>query len=125
MESDDDDDFRNADWDDDDERNAGEFRNRRRKKPMVVYRYAAPAPWQRATPPKERSVLRRANLGEYVDAATQVLAALNPLPNAPTAQEDARANLQNLFLYQTALALYAKRNEQFRTLGALAKTFLK
>lgn len=123
MDDYDDDDNRNAAYDDeDDERNA-DFRNKK-KRPVVVYRYPATAPW-RPSAQAPRRVLKDVRVGEWIDAAAQVLVAVQPLPNPPNAVEDGRANLQNLITYQAALAQYAKRNEQFRTLGVLARTFLR
>lgn len=120
---DDDDDNRNAYDDDDDERNA-DFRNKK-KRPVIVHRYPAPAPWRPVPARAERRVLRDVRIGEWMDAAAQLLVVVQPLPNPPNAVEDGRANLQNLITYQAALAQYAKRNEQFRTLGVLARTFLR
>lgn len=65
-----------------------------------------------------------------IDAAAQLLAALSALPAQPSvvntadASKDAYANLANLIEYQRALASYAKRNEQIRTAGALAKLLM-
>jgi hypothetical protein len=63
-------------------------------------------------------------LGMILDAAAQALAAMSGLPAAPTASEDGRTNAQNLVKYQEALAQHAKRDEQIRTIGALARLFL-
>jgi hypothetical protein len=119
-----DDDNRNAAYDDDDDERNADFRNKK-KRPVVVYRYPAPAPWPPAPARTERRVLKDVRFGEWIDAAAQVLVAVQPLPNPPNAVEEGRANLQNLITYQAALAQYAKRNEQFRTLGVLARTFLR
>jgi hypothetical protein len=42
-----------------------------------------------------------------------------PLPAAPVSTTDTATDVQNLMLYQGALASYAKRDEQVRTLGSL------
>ena len=63
--------------------------------------------------------------GELIDTAIQILAAIQPLPAAPTAQGDASTDLENLVTYQGALATHAKRDEQLRTLGTLLVRILK
>ena len=61
----------------------------------------------------------RMTTGQVVDLVAQIFAALMPLPAAPTATTDAGTDVGNLILYQGALAQYAKRDEQVRTLGNL------
>ena len=63
--------------------------------------------------------------GELIDTAIQILAAIQPLPAAPTAQGDAGIDVENLVTYQGALATHAKRDEQLRTLGNLLVRILK
>ena len=63
--------------------------------------------------------------GELIDTAIQILAAITPLPAAPTGQGDASTDLENLVTYQGALATHAKRDEQLRTLGTLLVRILK
>lgn len=63
--------------------------------------------------------------GELIDTAIQILAAIQPLPVAPTAQGDAGIDVENLVTYQGALATHAKRDEQLRTLGTLLVRILK
>ena len=63
--------------------------------------------------------------GELIDTGIQILAAIQPLPAAPVAQDDARVDVENLVTYQTALATHAKRDEQLRTLGNLLVRILK
>lgn len=63
--------------------------------------------------------------GELIDTAIQILAAIQPLPGAPTAQGDAGVDVENLVTYQGALATHAKRDEQLRTLGNLLVRILK
>ena len=57
--------------------------------------------------------------GELIDTAIQ------PLPARPTAQGDAGLDVENLVIYQGALATHAKRDEQLRTLGNLLVRILK
>jgi hypothetical protein len=57
--------------------------------------------------------------GQLVDLVAQIFAALMPLPAAPVATDVAATDVGNLILYQSALASYAKRDEQVRTLGNL------
>jgi hypothetical protein len=63
--------------------------------------------------------------GELIDTALQLLAAIQPLPGAPTAQGEAAIDVENLVTYQGALATHAKRDEQIRTLGNLLVRVLK
>lgn len=63
--------------------------------------------------------------GELIDTAIQILAAIQPLPAAPTSQGEAGVDLENLVTYQGALATHAKRDEQLRTLGNLLVRILK
>lgn len=63
--------------------------------------------------------------GELIDTAIQILAAIQPLPVAPTAAGDAGIDVENLVTYQGALATHAKRDEQLRTLGTLLVRILK
>jgi hypothetical protein len=64
------------------------------------------------------------SMGELIEMAAQIFAALQPLPGAPTAQGACDIDVENLVLYQTALAAHAKRDEQLRTLGNLVGRFL-
>jgi hypothetical protein len=59
------------------------------------------------------------NAGQLIDLVAQIFAALMPLPTAPVGTADASTDVGNLILYQSALAQYAKRDEQVRTLGNL------
>ena len=63
--------------------------------------------------------------GELIDTGIQLLAAITPLPAAPTAQGEAGTDVENLMTYQGALAQHAKRDEQLRTLGNLLVRILK
>lgn len=63
--------------------------------------------------------------GELIDSGIQILAAFLPLPAAPVAQGDLGTDVENLVTYQTALATFAKRDEQLRTAGALLVRILK
>lgn len=127
-------------YDDDDDdfdgRNAILGRRRRRRwfqpgydRPVVVGPrrpvQVAPAPWDMPPPPP---VVDRytgsLKLGLIVDAAAQVLASMASLPAAPVATGEGRVDFANIIAYQTALAQHAKRDEQIRTAGALARLFL-
>jgi len=57
--------------------------------------------------------------GQVIDMVAQLFAMLQPLPGAPVATADAPTDIGNSILYQSALASYAKRDEQIRTLGGL------
>jgi hypothetical protein len=63
--------------------------------------------------------------GELIDTGIQLLAAITPLPAAPTAQGEAGTDVENLMTYSGALAQHAKRDEQLRTLGNLLVRILK
>ena len=65
------------------------------------------------------SVFGRVTTGQLIDMVAQIFAALMPLPAAPTATQDSATDVGNLIVYQNALAQYAKRDEQVRTLGNL------
>jgi hypothetical protein len=65
------------------------------------------------------SLLGRISTGQLIDLIAQVFAALNPLPAQPVATSDPSTDVGNLILYQGALASYAKKDEQIRTLGHL------
>ena len=82
--------------------------------PTVVYHQPAPF-----------SGLGGMTTAELVDVAAQILAAIQPLPAAPTAAGDVETDVENLVMYQTALATHAKRDEQLRTLGSLLGRFLR
>jgi hypothetical protein len=62
--------------------------------------------------------------GALVDLVAQVFAAVMPLPSAPTGTSDPGTDVPNLITYQSALAQYAKRDEQIRTLGNLVTKLL-
>ncbi len=70
------------------------------------------------------SVLSRISTGDLIDLIAQVFAALNPLPAQPVATSDAATDIGNVILYQGALASYAKKDEQVRTLGHLVGKLL-
>ncbi|MCW5801772.1 MAG: hypothetical protein KIT31_05250 [Deltaproteobacteria bacterium] len=65
------------------------------------------------------------SMGELIDAGIQILAAIQSLPAAPTAQGDVPVDLENLLTYQSALWSHAKRDEQLRTLGGLLTRILR
>ena len=65
------------------------------------------------------------NTGELIEMAAFILAAIQPLPAAPTGQGHTETDVENLVIYQTALATHAKRDEQLRTLGGLLARLLK
>lgn len=64
-------------------------------------------------------------VGDIIEMATQILAAIQPLPAPPTGQGHAVTDVENLVIYQNALATHAKRDEQLRTLGGLLAKLLK
>ena len=70
--------------------------------------------------PTAGSLLGRLTIAQIIEIAAQAFAALQSLPPAPNPQEATSTNVQNMIVYQRALAEHAKRDEQIRTLGALA-----
>ncbi len=81
----------------------------------VVIQESAPA----------KKTLAGLTTGELIEVAAQILAAIQPLPGAPVAQGEVETDVENLVIYQTALATHAKRDEQLRTLGGLLGKLLK
>lgn len=75
--------------------------------------------------PEKKKLLGDLTTGEVVELAAQILAAIQPLPAAPTAAGEVETDVENLVIYQTALATHAKRDEQLRTLGSLLGKILK
>ena len=76
-------------------------------------------------PAQQRKLIGDLTTGEVVELAAQILAAIQPLPGAPTGAGDVETDVENLVIYQTALATHAKRDEQLRTLGSLLGKILK
>ena len=70
------------------------------------------------------SILGGLTVGELVEVAAQILAAIQPLPAAPVAVGHSETDVANLVTYQTALAQHAKRDEQLRTIGSLVGKIL-
>ena len=87
---------------------------RPRAQPVVIQEEAAP-----------KKLFGDLTTGELVELAAQILAAIQPLPAAPTAAGEVETDVENLVIYQTALATHAKRDEQLRTLGGLIGRLLK
>ena len=90
--------------------------------------YAAPQPqptviYQQA--PAKAAGLAGMTTAELVEVGAQLLAAIQPLPAAPTAAGELETDVENLVIYQTALATHAKRDEQLRTLGGLLARLLR
>lgn len=100
--------------------------------PVVVQYPAAPTYPVQALPgyaPQAPVVVRQKRIldmpaGEVLALAAQAFAALQPLPNAPSAIGKADDDAANLVTYQAALANHAKRDEQLRTIGALLAKLL-
>ena len=85
--------------------------------PQVIYAY----------PPQHTGaahVFGKMSAGQLIDLVAQVFAALMPLPAKPVATSDAGTDVGNLILFQDALAQYAKRDEQVRTLGNIVTKLL-
>ena len=74
--------------------------------PTVVYHQPAPA-----------TGLASMSNAELIELAALALTALQPLPGAPTAQGDVETDVENLVIYQTALAGHAKQVDRIRVLA--------
>ena len=72
----------------------------------------------------ERKIIGNLTIGGAVDLAAEGLAALWPLPAAPTGSGDVSTDVQNHLLYQTALATHTKRDERIRTLGVVLRRLI-
>jgi len=86
--------------------------------PVVLREQAATAE------PEPKRMLGNLTAGEAVEVGSQILAAIQPLPIAPVATGKVETDVENLMLYQNALALHAKRDEQLRTIGSLVGKLL-
>jgi hypothetical protein len=73
------------------------------------------------------------DIGSLANIIAQVFAALLPLPASPTPQDNnesdsatnAAVNSSNMIRYQSALALFARRDQQILTLGSVLKELFK
>jgi len=90
----------------------------------VVVREASPVRTVMPYPAPERRLLGNLTASEAVEVASQLLAALVPLPIAPVATGRVETDVENLTLYHSALAVHAKRDEQLRTVGSLLAKLL-
>jgi hypothetical protein len=77
-----------------------------------------------AAEPQRVSRFGGLSTGQLVEVGAQILAAIQPLPAAPVATGKADVDVGNLMLYQNALAVHAKRDEQLRTVGSLVGKLL-
>jgi hypothetical protein len=87
--------------------------------PATNHPYGQPQMVYASRSPYSSQLFGNMNAGQLVDLVSQIFAALMPLPAAPVATADATTDVGNLITYQSALAQYAKRDEQVRTLGSL------
>jgi len=90
---------------------------RKRVRRVVSVKPSRPRPLVMHAPARQ-SFLDRLSTGEWIELATEVFAAMQPLPERPPAASAAVTNLENLIEYQRALSEHAKANERIRTLGA-------
>jgi hypothetical protein len=74
--------------------------------------------------PEPKRMLGNLSAAEAVEVGSQILAALQPLPVPPVATGRVETDVENLTLYQSALATHAKRDEQLRTIGSLVGKLL-
>lgn len=89
---------------------------------LYAQRYPQTQPQMLYAPPPSAmasNIFGKVTAGQLVDLVAQIFAALMPLPGAPVATDNTSTDVGNLILYQSALASYAKRDEQVRTLGNL------
>ena len=95
--------------------------------PYAAAYQPAAYPWQQSAPTTSPLVDRYTGglkLGLILEAAAQALAAMASLPTAPPMSGEQRTDNTNMVKYQESLAQHAKRDEQIRTIGALARLFL-
>lgn len=62
---------------------------------------------------------------ELIELAALALTALQPLPGAPTAQGDVETDVENLVIYQSALAGHAKQVDRIRVLAEVIGKVLR
>ncbi len=67
--------------------------------------------------PAQAAGLAGMSNAELIELAALALTALQPLPGAPTAQGDVETDVENLVIYQTALAGHAKQVDRIRVLA--------
>jgi hypothetical protein len=77
-----------------------------------------------AAEPEQKRLFGNLTTSEAVEVGSQILAAIQPLPVAPLATGRVETDVENLVLYQNALAIHAKRDEQLRTIGSLVGKLL-
>jgi hypothetical protein len=70
-----------------------------------------------AEPPKTDA----SKLWNLAPDALRAFAAMTPMPNPPTAEEDVASNVQNLLTYFGALQVVAQRKEQLYALAAIVE----
>jgi hypothetical protein len=63
-------------------------------------------------------------IGKIIRDGVPILAALQPLPAAPTATGKPDVDIKNVMIYQVALAQHAKRDEQLRTFAHVASHYI-
>ena len=96
----------------------------RSRYPMVVRQPATPAVAQPSTTTVIETQSSTKRLGDWVPDVLRGLAAIMPMPNPPTADNDVEANVKNLITYFGALSQTAQRKEQLHTLAAIAARHL-
>ena len=84
------------------------------REPVVVREESVMAPM-----PLERRLFGSFTTSEAVEAAAEVMSALQALPVAPIATGKLDVDVENLTLYHAAVAAHFKRVEQVRTIGSL------
>jgi len=75
-----------------------------RQRPMIIVQ-------------RQPSFLAQFDFGEVVEKGVTLLAAIQPLPEAPTVTGSPGKDVGNMILYQEALGTHAKANERFRAFG--------
>lgn len=98
--------------------------------PAPVRGYPAPyyrQPYARPVVIVQRppSLFAGIDLGEVVEQGVTLLAAIQPLPDAPTVTGDPAKDVGNMILYQESLADHAKSDERVRAFGGVVAQVLK
>ena len=81
-----------------------------------VVRTAAPP-----TEPKEEPKTDTSKLWNLAPDALRAIAAMTPMPNPPTAEDDVASNVQNLITYFGAMQGVAQRKEQLYALASIVE----
>ena len=92
--------------------------------PQVSYAYGRPVVGQPMASPLG-SLFGNLNAGQLIAMLAEAFAAFRSLPAAPAPTSDVGTDIANSVTYDTALAQYAKTDEQIRTIGHLVARLVR